>query len=222
MLTAMSDTHDTTPDQSPDEMQLALAALSSEVVHEIAHTRSFLRILSSDGADALLAGEDRAIAEHELTRIERLLTLLRAFKLPPSSLAAVPLEPALRLAAAPLVLRMEIPAPLEVLAESATLVMALKHLLQFVAAQSQQNEAEVQTTATDQEGLSIEIFCRTPNQQPSEPTSLLNLWYQAPKETGLLIAHRILRGFGWSVRYQRRSERTGFQVTVPSLQGVAP
>lgn len=217
----MSATHSTLA-QDADELQIALVALSSEVLHEITSTLLLLRMLSSDGPDALLAGEARQLAEPELARVDRLMSLLRTFKLPPPALSPVPLKSALQLAAAGLVLRSEFPTQLTVSAQPAELVMALKHLLRFVSAQAQKNEVELKTVASATAGLSLEIFCQAQMARSAAPTSLLNLWHQAPQETGLLIAHYILRRWGWLAYFEHSDKHVGFRVDIPSLRNQAP
>lgn len=219
----------------------AASMLAAEVSHELAKTLTFLRCLvnpdqPSDLAEAEAnAAEVADFAGREAARIERVLNLLRRFKLGPPTLAEVALVEILNEIVEPLVanpanrgiaIAVEVPPQvrlrLDVMWLKEALVRLVQHAVGNAPAGSSVRIRAVETAAPVERAVLIEIEDSGPSLSCSKPAQLFDVWEVSSPDTPAFhrsAAHRLIRQLGGTIDYKRSDTRNVFLISLPTGLG---
>jgi signal transduction histidine kinase len=216
---------------SRDEKLRALGAVGAELAHEIMGPLGFFRfLLDRAGGGQGVDAQDIETGRAEVERLDRMLGNLRRFHTPPQQLQLVPLagtaQRALRLLGPErfsdegVRARVAIAPAVTVRCDPDALLQVLYNLLKnAVEAVGETGAVAINWVAQDDHANRLEVWDSGPGVPPSLEKQMFNPWVTSkPTGTGLglVISHRIVRSFGWSLTYRRENERTCFAIGVPS------
>ncbi len=213
--------------QTPEETAALLHSLSAEVLHEIAHTLNFLHYLDGQVLHAVATPEMLGFVRKEISRIEGLARNLRQFKLPLAPLSEVSLAACIEQAVANMrstasargiQLAITGDAALTAQAHPLFFTLALQNLiLQSVESSPAGDTVRIDTYPVNASGpIRIEISAGGSPISAEQRVHLFNLWTMGSLELPALrrvIAFRLLRHIGWTVRYEYVESRNIFQVS---------
>lgn len=215
------------------DLYTALSAVTGEIVHEVNHTLLFLRqLVSLASAGISSTQEDKDFAENEIARLERLLGNLRTFKpaVPQPEVVQV-LDVVQQALAAlstrykvPPTLAVDVPPGLKVFADKRMLLRALNNVLEHVHCSAIQNEAvgvrvviEKNEPRTE---VSLQIWDSGPELALVDRKAIFLPWKLSSRDYDhplrLTIAHRLFRGLGWSLTYNRTVNHNEYSVLIPA------
>ena len=220
---------------------MAASMLSAEVSHELAKTLAFLRCLvepdqPSDAAEAeAYAAEVGDFAGKEAARIERVLNLLRRFKLGPPALAEVALVEIFetivaRLTEAPasrgIAIVVDVPAQIrlrvDVMWLKDALVRLVRHAVENAPAPSSVTIRAAEALISAEHSVLIEIQDKGPALSGSKSAQLFDLWETSSLDSPAFhraAAYRLLRQLGGTIDYQRSDTSNVFQISLPTGLG---
>ena len=212
-----------------DDLYTALSAVTGEVIHEVAHTLSYLRMLMNlPQGTASVDQEEKTFAGLEIARLERLLGNLRPFKPP------VPQRESVRLInVAQQVLEdiqndrlptaeVDVPSGLTVRGDSGFIAHAFRNLLAHAAAAAGLHGTYGINAAlhkTDKgERVRLRIWDSGPPIPPESRRSVFLPWVTSGEghPLRLAIAYSLARSLGWSLVYERTADRNEYRMELPA------
>jgi signal transduction histidine kinase len=202
------------------ERRYVAAALSAEIAHELTSCLLFLRDLVTLDA---LEEADRAVARHEVGRLERILGRLRRVRLSDEGPVPVNLRSAVERALRRVGLvgdgrmTLEVPPPLTVVAGVAGLELLLVCLLRNATAAAAAGMITVRALERA-DGTWLEIEDQGPGLAPAvreEVFRPLATLERGATGLGMPVALRVARDHDWRISTVRERERTVFRVQMP-------
>jgi signal transduction histidine kinase len=214
---------------SLDDLYTALGVVTAEVTHEVTHTLAFLQQLAE--CDISHDQEGVAFARKEIARIQRLLSNLRRFKLIAPQVEMVGLinvlDQALAKIKRPTTSRLlidheAIPTSLTVRGDPNFITRALQNLLEHALhSAGPDGEFGLRAVPPIERGKTavLVVWDNGPLNSTSTRTTLFLPWASASDTDHPLrmaIAHGLIRGLGWSLDYERVTDRNEYRITVPA------
>ena len=220
-----------------EDLYTALSTVSSEVIHEIAHTLLFLRQLANlakGGAGA--AEEFMSFADQEIARLERLLGNLRRFK------GSVPQRGSVRLleVVQPILVgltsaadgfprgEVDVPSALTISEDPALVAQALRNLLEHARDTAGMHGAfgirAVVPQVAGSGTASLQVWDSGPEVPTAARSSLFLPWHVRENNHPLRLAivRSLVRGFGWSLTYKRSADFNEYHISVPKTAVEVP
>lgn len=208
------------------ERRAALGAVAADVSHELGHTLGFLRCLVIPGSE--ISEEDRAFANVEVERVQRLMRQLLRLRLAASDEGSVQMMRLLTNAQATLAgttaakgICIVVDAPTRVVlnADGGLLYIAVRDMLAAVT-----NRAAHGSTVTIRlklpegaESGSLEISSSAQGAAAAELSDSFDPWNSHsnhPAPLGLAVAYRIARTMGWMLS-ATESSGAGLHLSIP-------
>lgn len=220
-----------------EDLYTALSVVTGEVMHEVTHTLLFLRQFVNPAAAGVSLSQDAMVfAEQEIARLERLLVSLRMFK------PSVPQKETLRildvvqqaLSSVSTTYRflsayeVDVPPDLKVLADEGMLLRALDNVLEYVSGSARPSETfGIRVVLGKNEpgsGVTLQIWHSGSADPRIDQKAIFLPWKQRDYDhpMRLPIAHRLFRGLGWSLTYNRTANHDEYSILIPAAAVVVP